>query len=256
MTINSDLVAHLVKLIPGRREKWFLRLLAEWHDAWKFLSDNPNYYLLLLFLLLLLLESNDVSFYPPLWGRTGAWFILLVSLLLLLSEPISVVDGCFWFVPTKQVVSGLLQPALVRLVAQSPTNWAEASPKTWSPPHSYRVGRAFCLWSRIYKYRKIQQMRPAWLCIFSDKQLEDTCVKFDPKAGHHQFPMKLGWSSSGCASGKKNAISVTLKSLRQANWGFYGVGLVFCFLSMTLKTYEVIQGNWLTQMQNGFEPKQ
>ena len=147
MTINSDLVAHLVKLIPGRREKWFLCLLAEWHEAWKFLSDNPNYYLWLSFLSLLLLESNYVSFYPPLWGRTGAWFILLVSLLLLLSVPISVVDGCFWFVATKQVVSGLLQPALVRPVAQSPTNWAEASPKTCSPPHSYRVGWAF--WSRI-----------------------------------------------------------------------------------------------------------
>ena len=29
----GNLIAHLVKLIPGRREKWLLGLIAEWHEA-------------------------------------------------------------------------------------------------------------------------------------------------------------------------------------------------------------------------------
>merc|ERR1711936_1283956 len=33
MVFLHHLVAHLVKLIPSRREKRFLRLLAEWHEA-------------------------------------------------------------------------------------------------------------------------------------------------------------------------------------------------------------------------------
>ena len=37
ITSLSNLVAHLVKLIPGGREERLFGLLAEWHKAWKWL---------------------------------------------------------------------------------------------------------------------------------------------------------------------------------------------------------------------------
>ena len=37
ITSLSNLVAHLVKLIPGGREERLFGLLAEWHKAWKLL---------------------------------------------------------------------------------------------------------------------------------------------------------------------------------------------------------------------------
>ena len=80
-------------------------------------------------------KSKSIVFSSPLCGRMGAWFMVQIVFCLVQTDMwLMVVE-----VPTAQVVSGLLQPALVLPVAQSPTNWGDIPTKSWSP-RSFKLG--------------------------------------------------------------------------------------------------------------------